>query len=193
MIPVVRQFADIRRSAPVGLIVLALSLGTVAPATELTEAGNDSTGVGSADSTLASLPSDTAAAAAEQPIEAFELSEIDIWDTGVSPTAAVLMTPLFPGWGQLYTDGTWRAVLAFGAEMFYWSNMLQRDRKARRIRTHAETLPDGQRRDFYDALADEYWEQMRDFAWWSGGVLLIIALDAYVGAHLFEVEALLEL
>jgi hypothetical protein len=119
---------------------------------------------------------------------ALHAAEVDVWDTGVSPAAAVVMTPIFPGWGQLYTDSTWRSVLAFGVEMFYWSNLLKSDRKARRVRTHAETLPNGSRRDFYDALAEETWEQMRDFAWWSGGVLLIIALDAYVGAHLFDFD-----
>ena len=29
---------------------------------------------------------------------------------------------------------------------------------------------------------------MKDFVWWSGGALLIIALDAYVGAHLFNFD-----
>ncbi len=113
----------------------------------------------------------------------------DIWDTGVNPTGAVLMTPLFPGWGQLYTDNSWRAALAFGLEMFYWSNMIARDRRA--IRTNEFALgfeEDSLERDFYRSQADENWEQVRDFAWWSGGVLLIIALDAYVGAHLFDFD-----
>jgi hypothetical protein len=135
---------------------------------------------------LAAASADTAALARAEMAARDE--EVDIWATGVSPTAAVLMTPIFPGWGQLYTDSSWRAAFAFGAEMFYVANLLQSDRKARRIRTHAETLENGQRRDFYDALAEEYWERMRDFVWWSGGVLLIIALDAYVGANLFRFE-----
>lgn len=113
----------------------------------------------------------------------------DIWDTGVSPTGAVLMTPLFPGWGQLYTDNSWRAALSFGVEMFYWSNMLMRDRRAIRSNNFASRFEGGStERDFYRAQADENWEQVRDFAWWSGGILLIIALDAYVGAHLFDFD-----
>jgi hypothetical protein len=117
------------------------------------------------------------------------IEPIDVWDTGVSPTAAVLMTPVFPGWGQLYTDNSWRAALAFGLEMFYWSNLLANDRRAVRDRDFSHTLPeDDFYRGSYYARAEENWERMRDYAWWSGGVLLIIALDAYVGAHLFDFE-----
>ncbi|MFO7653821.1 MAG: hypothetical protein R6X25_08360 [Candidatus Krumholzibacteriia bacterium] len=116
-------------------------------------------------------------------------AELDVWGTGVSATAAVLMTPTFPGWGQLYTDSTWQAVLAWGTQTYFWSNLLSRDRKARRVRVHAGTLAPGSlERQGYDELAEEYWELMRDFAWWSGGALLIIALDAYVGANLFRFE-----
>ena len=117
------------------------------------------------------------------------VQELDTWTTGVNATGTVLMTPLFPGWGQLYTDNSWRASLAFGLEMFYWSNLLMRDRRATRANEFAQTFPEGSsNRDLYGAVAEENWEQMRDFAWWSGGILLIIALDAYVGAHLFHFD-----
>ena len=115
--------------------------------------------------------------------------EPDYWTTGVSSTAAVLMTPLLPGWGQLYTDNSWRGALAFGLEMYYWSNLLLRDRRAVRAKDFRRTLAaDDFNRGRYDDVAQEDWEQMRDFAWWSGGVLLIIALDSYVGAHLFNFD-----
>ncbi len=114
---------------------------------------------------------------------------VDIWDTGVSPTAAVLMSPVFPGWGQLYTRNSWRAALAFGAEMYFWTNLITRDQRARRERQFADTFEDGSTNDtYYLAVAEEDWKQMRDFAWWSGGALLILALDAYVGAHLFNFD-----
>ncbi len=120
---------------------------------------------------------------------ALDLKVMDTWSTGVNPTGAVLMTPLFPGWGQLYTENSWRAGLAFGVEMFYWTNMLMRDRRAVRAKEFGRTFAaDDPNRARYDAIAAEDWEQVRDFAWWSGGVLLIIALDAYVGAHLFHFD-----
>jgi len=120
---------------------------------------------------------------------ALEIEEVDLWSTGVNPTGAVLATPLFPGWGQLYSDNFWKAGLAFGTEMYFWTNILNRDRQAVRARDFANTFPtDDPNYTRYNAIAEESWEQMRDFAWWSGGVLLIIALDAYVGAHLFNFD-----
>lgn len=151
----------------------------------------------SPDSALTSLPAVTVDNAAgdgsgERPADApgnDDPAAPNLWATGVNATGAVLMTPLFPGWGQLYADGGWRAALAFGAEMYFWSNLLSRDRQARRDLEFADSLPDGDlRRGFVSNLAAEHKEQMRDFVWWSGGALLIIALDAYVGAHLFNFD-----
>lgn len=136
---------------------------------------------------LAVAPADSAAS--RPTVDIAVPPAVDLWHTGVSPTGAVLMTPLFPGWGQLYAENSWRGALAFGVEMFYWSNMLSRDRQAVRARDFARNFPsDNPNYDYYNAVAEENWEQMRDWAWWSGGVLLIVALDAYVGAHLFEFD-----
>ena len=115
--------------------------------------------------------------------------QVDTWDTGVNPTTAVLMTPLFPGWGQLYTRNSWRAALAFGTEMYFWTSLIARDQRARRDRDFARNFVEGTvNSDYYNEVAQEDWNQMRDFAWWSGGALLIIALDAYVGGHLFNFD-----
>ena len=142
------------------------------------------------DAPVSAVPDSVTDAAAER-LAGLDLEpeEPDYWSTGISSTAAVLMTPLLPGWGQLYADNSWRGALAFGLEMFYWSNMLMRDRRAVRAKEFSRTFPEGDpNRTRYDSFAQEDWEQMRDFAWWSGGVLLIIALDAYVGAHLFNFD-----
>jgi len=121
---------------------------------------------------------------------AVEVQKVDMWSTGVSPTGAVLMTPLFPGWGQIYAENSWRGALGFGVQMYFWTNMLSRDRQAVRARDFANNFPtDDPNYERYNAIAEESWEQMRDFAWWSGGTLLIIALDAYVGAHLFNFDS----
>lgn len=107
---------------------------------------------------------------------------------GISPTRAVLVSPLFPGWGQLYARSGWRAALAFGAETIYWTQMIKNDRKALRWRTMEQLVDplDAPRvRDFYTLRVAEYRERVRDFAWWSLGALLIITLDAYVDANLY--------
>lgn len=122
--------------------------------------------------------------------QAIEIEPVNLWDTGIDATTAVLMTPFFPGWGQLYAENSWHAALGFGAEMYFWTNMLVRDRRAVRANDFGESLPEGDiNRQRYREIADENWEQMRDFAWWSAGVLLLVALDAYVGAHLYDFDA----
>ncbi len=144
--------------------------------------------------TMADLPDSTVVDVVPEELPeptpgAVRIDEVDLWSTGVSPTGAVLGTPLFPGWGQLYSENFWKAGLAFGTEMYFWTNILNRDRQAVRARDFANTFsPDDPNYARYNAIAEESWEQMRDFAWWSGGVLLIIALDAYVGAHLFNFD-----
>ena len=106
----------------------------------------------------------------------------------VKPTLAVVMSAPMPGWGQLHADNGWRAVLAWGAQAFYLGNMLAHDRQAVRLRTWTRSMPESDRRDLFDARVEEEWELMRDYAWWSMGAMLIIALDAYVGAHLHNFD-----
>jgi len=156
---------------------------------ELTPAGLDSLQTATPDSLAAALPDSIPAA-----LEPMEPTR-DFFDTGRSGTAAVLMSPVFPGWGQLYTGGGWRAVLAFGAEWYFWSNMLAADRNGVRYRDYAKTLDrfdlDGnlnRDREIWDAAADERFEVFRDYAWWSGGILLLVTVDAYVGAGLYNFD-----
>ena len=155
---------------------VALDRSTVAAGADSLAAPADSLLAGAVADTL---PIPTAAA----------VEPIDLWNTGASPAGAVLMSPLFPGWGQLYTENNWRAALAYGSQMWFWSRMLTRDRRAVRAREFAATFEvDSVNYNGYNAIAEENWEQMRDFAWWSGAAMFIIALDAYVGAHLFHFD-----
>jgi len=180
--PVLRGRKKVGFPALLTLFLWALAAGSVGaqePAASIPVENTGEPTVSEQDSTTVLQPSPGAV----------EIEQPDTWSTGVSPTGAVLMTPLFPGWGQLYADNSWRAALAFGAEMYFWSNMLTRDRRAVQAREFAATFPEGSAdRNYYDNVAEENWEQMRDFAWWSGGALLIIALDAYVGAHLYNFD-----
>jgi len=131
--------------------------------------------------TLMAAPADTLAVAPADPAPQVR----DFFDTGIDGTAAVLASPVFPGWGQLYAGTGWRAMLAFGAQWYFWSNLLSHDRQAVRYRRYEVSLPAGETRDLYNFRAEESWELMRDYAWWSGGILLLVALDAYVGAGLY--------
>lgn len=140
---------------------------------------------------VATIAADTLAVATVDSLPAPRMTpEVrDFFDTGVDATAVVLMTPVFPGWGQLYVRGGWRAALAFGAQWWFLSNMISRDRDGVRFRDHAKTLPrDESARVFWDGLADESFEQYRDWAWWSSSIMLLVAFDAYVGAGLYRFD-----
>jgi hypothetical protein len=101
----------------------------------------------------------------------------------VSPAATVFVSAVFPGWGQLATNNSWRAALAFGFESWFLARLMMYDRKALRYRDRFAHL-EGDDRTNPRKIEVEYWELKRDNAWWAGGALFIIALDAYVGAHL---------
>lgn len=105
---------------------------------------------------------------------------------GVSPAAAVLMTPVFPGWGQLHAGGGWRAVVAFAYESWFVTRAFMYERKAKRYRLKIEGLEDFD--VWYQKSIPEYYESMRDNWWWVGGAVFFSAIDAYVGAHLHDFE-----
>ncbi|MBD3221491.1 hypothetical protein GF314_09635 [bacterium] len=162
------------------IIVVALAAASASAQDEMTPASLDSLQQAATD-TMETAPADTVPALEPVPPP-------DFFDTGREGTTAVLMSPVFPGWGQLYTGGGWRAALAFGAQWYFWSNMLSNDRNGVRYRDHARTLPQGSARELWDVAADERFEVFRDFAWWSGGILLLVTVDAYVGAGLYNFD-----
>jgi len=170
------------------ILIIAIVATNAAAQDALTPAHLDS---------LAAAAVDTAALADSDSIPAaLDLPAVrDFFDTGVNGTSAVLMTPVFPGWGQLYSGGGWRAMLAFGAQWWYWSHMLKADRDGVRMRDYAETLPYydnagavNSTRTLWDGEADEYFEIYRDYAWYSGAILLLVTVDAYVGAGLYNFD-----
>ncbi len=162
-----------------GAVLAVLAAGTaLAQETEDTPAGG---AVPAAADSLGTASVDTLPPPADP-------SLAELLRPSISPTRAVLITPLFPGWGQLYSKSSWRAGLAYAVQMFYWSHFLMYDHKARRTRDFANRREPGPWTDEYHEQAHEFWERKRDFAWWALGGMLIIALDAYVGAHLFRFE-----
>ena len=123
----------------VAMAAAAAAAGAADPAGEAVPAG------------ATSAAADSVAAAAPAPLAAREFRVA----APVSPTLATVMSPVFPGWGQLYADNGWRGVLAFGAEMFYWSRLLMYDRKAERLLDWRDATDNTAVQDFYWAQAEE--------------------------------------
>jgi hypothetical protein len=72
--------------------------------------------------------------------------------------------------------------------MFFVTKIISHDRLAARGKDLQDRTENTNSVAYYDAYVVEERERMRDNAWWGGGVLLIIALDAYVGGHLHRFD-----
>jgi hypothetical protein len=106
-----------------------------------------------------------------------------------SSRVAVLCALVFPGLGQVYNEKPYKAAIAFGAEMFYLSRVYAEYRRAERERIdrdrHEPNTPEWIQHDLW---MNEYEERMIDWIWWSAGTLLVVTLDAYVDAHLYDMR-----
>jgi hypothetical protein len=89
------------------------------------------------------------------------------------PTRAAFKSVFFPGWGQLSNGKRWKA-----AEMF----LLQTSFALSAFTQHERFL-------FYDAQGDAsqagfYKNDRNRLIWWSAGIMLFSAFDAFVDCHL---------
>jgi hypothetical protein len=115
------------------------------------------------------------------------------WQRQKNSRVAMLCALLFPGLGQIYNEKPYKAAIVLGAETFYLSSVLLNYRYAARAREerdrHVINTSEWQE---HDAWMAEYKERMTDWIWWSAGALLVIVLDAYVDAHLHDMDFELE-
>ncbi len=115
------------------------------------------------------------------------------WKRSKNARVAMLCALIFPGLGQIYNEKPYKAALVVGVEMFYFGNILLNYRYAEREEyLRDRSLPGTSEWRDHDLMTVYYKERMIDWVWWSAGAMLIIVLDAYVDAHLhdmnFEVE-----
>jgi hypothetical protein len=106
-----------------------------------------------------------------------------------SARAAILMSLPVPGWGQLYADSPFWASVAYGTQMWFLGNILLEQRRLERQKAARDREPLGSdNRELREAYIQEHHERIRDFIWWSGGALLVIALDSYVSVALADFD-----
>lgn len=91
-----------------------------------------------------------------------------------SPTAALLRSLVFPGWGQWYNGKRFKAFLVFGAEAGLVANTVYQNQKVQASTSELE-------REFY-------LENRRLSNWWLAGVILYSMIDAFVDAHLSDFD-----
>jgi hypothetical protein len=102
-----------------------------------------------------------------------------------SSKAAIFMSLVFPGWGQLYADVPFWGTVAFATQMYFVGSIVMELRRVERqsIRRDREE-PGTTFRIARDEYVTEHRERARDFVWWSAAGFLIVALDAYVSVEL---------
>jgi hypothetical protein len=115
------------------------------------------------------------------------------WQRRKNSRVAMLCALLFPGLGQIYNEKPYKAAIVLAAETFYLSNILLNYRyAAREMESRDRFAIDTSEWQEHDAWMAEYKERMTDWIWWSAGALLVIVLDAYVDAHLHDMDFELE-
>ena len=127
------------------------------------------------------------------------------WARKKNPKMAMLCALAIPGLGQIYNEKPVKAALAAGFEIFYLSRILHYYRMEERERAIRDSIPrwittagdppetyqnfEWTRRDLW---VEEYKERQVDYIWWSAGCILVIVLDAYIDAHLHDMNFRIE-
>lgn len=132
-----------------------------------------------------------------------ETGEPDIegsnWKKRKNPRTAMLCALAFPGLGQIYNEKPFKAVIALGVETYYIMNIVTNWRNANDAEKERDSydryVPCGidescLNRDWQNANAwyEEYKERTVDWIWWTSAVVLLVMLDAYVDAHLHDMQ-----
>ncbi len=127
------------------------------------------------------------------------------WERKKNPKTAMLCALTIPGLGQIYNEKPLKAALAAGFEIFYLSRILHyyrlekreeivRDGFPRWITTEGESPITYQnpRWTWHDLWVEEHKQDQIDYIWWSAGCILVIVLDAYIDAHLHDMNFRIE-
>lgn len=104
-----------------------------------------------------------------------------------SPTQAILYSLLLPGMGQLYVESYWKVPLFVGASGTLIYLIVDNNKKFNNLEKQWKILDDTDPNKSRLKLEKEYYRDQRDMdAFYLFGVYVISAIDAYVGAHLYD-------
>lgn len=108
-----------------------------------------------------------------------------------SSLAAVGLSAILPGAGQVYTENYWKVPLILGLGGYWVYEWKRNDDDYREFRdlysgSIASTPPNGDER--YLTLREFYRDQRDSFAWYLGLLYFLNVVDAYVGAELYDFD-----
>jgi hypothetical protein len=108
-----------------------------------------------------------------------------------SPVGALWRSFVFPGWGQIYVENYWKApifIAGLGASVYFiiWNNQ-----KYKFYQQEYDDLLGSDPDNTYELerlkSQKEYYRDNRDKSYFFlGATYILAAIDAYVGAHLFD-------
>lgn len=102
-----------------------------------------------------------------------------------NPTGAFLRSLVIPGWGQAYTGHWFKAAAFFGTEAGMLYGISVQNRRYLDNLDLAEKQKTDTLRRTYEEYADFYRDDRNKLIWWTAGVTLLAAFDAFVEAHLY--------
>ncbi len=109
-----------------------------------------------------------------------------------SPTGAILRSLALPGWGQYYVESYWKVPLFLGAAgtctYFIIDNNNSFNEKQKQIDKALLNNPNDPNITLYKLQRETYRDNRDQAAFFLAGVYLLSAVDAYVGAHLFDFD-----
>ncbi len=109
-----------------------------------------------------------------------------------SPTGAILRSLALPGWGQYYVESYWKVPVFLGAAgtcvYFIVDNNNSFKDKQSQIDKAIALNPSDPYIDLYKRQREVYRDNRDQAAFFLAGVYILSALDAYVGAHLFDFD-----
>lgn len=104
-----------------------------------------------------------------------------------SPMGAVLRSALIPGWGQFYNESYWKVPVVWGALGWFVYGWIESNNNYTDYRD--KYLISGLQRDL---SVREFYKDQRDlFAVYIGLTYFLNLIDAYVDAHLFDFEVVM--
>ncbi len=104
-----------------------------------------------------------------------------------SPTKAVLLSLILPGMGQFYVESYWKIPLFLGAAGVLTYLVIDNHNQFIKYENEWKQMSDNDTNKELWYLKKEFYRDNRDrSAFYLLGVYIINAVDAYVGAHLFD-------
>lgn len=104
-----------------------------------------------------------------------------------SPTGAVLRSLALPGWGQFYNEQYWKTPIFVGAvgTLIYFA--IDNHNQYLDYKRLEQSLPeDDPRRQIARRNKESFQDNRDQVLFYTIGVYIVSAIDAYVGAHLFD-------